>query len=53
VWKPAAPLFAAPSMGDAVTWCCEALARKGVPRSPRLVELHRALTGPPRSNSER
>jgi hypothetical protein len=53
IWKPASPIFPVPAMVDAVAMCCEALGRKGVPRSPRLIELQRSLTGPARSQRER
>jgi hypothetical protein len=47
VWKPASPLFPAASLSDAVVWCCDALAGKGVPRSTRLIELREAAASTP------
>jgi hypothetical protein len=49
IWKPASPIAPLPAMVDAVAWCCAALARKGAPRSPRLIELQRSLASPPRT----
>jgi hypothetical protein len=43
IWKPASPQQAAPTMADAVNWCCEKLVKGGVPRSPKLIELARSL----------
>jgi hypothetical protein len=46
VWKPPSPQFAAATMAEAVDWCCDRLAEAGVPRSPKLIELHQSLHAP-------
>ncbi len=42
VVKHPSPQYAARNMADAVSWCCEQVARAGVPRSRALIELERS-----------
>jgi hypothetical protein len=47
--KHTSPQHAAATMAASVAWCCEQLARAGVPRSRALVELQESLMAAPRA----